>query len=436
MTDAGNKNGLVLVAVLWVVVVLAVIAAAVERSSRLDTRVCLARTEELRCKWACRAGVETAIAVLNDDFRASDGLTDLWSENEEDFDDVKLERCSFTVRVIDEAGKLNVNAASKEQLMALEDMTEEIADAIIDWRDKNDTRSSRGVEGGYYRNLRYGYTIRNGPFRTIRELLLVKGVTAELLYGEDTNLNGELDYNEKDGDESPPLDDRDDELDKGWIAYLTCYSYDKDKDASGSERININEADEEELQGGLEISKSQAKWIVKNREGREYESIADLISETSPKKAKAEERSEKESDEAEPLDLQTFSDIADQITVTDEERILGRVNINTAPKTVLAALLGADARAERLADDIIAYREGLIGGMESVADLMRVGSIDVDTFKKVANYISTRSDVFTIRCFAVANRAGISGVRVQTETVVDRSNRPCEVLYWYQGAGI
>ncbi|MHC4238658.1 MAG: type II secretion system protein GspK, partial [Planctomycetota bacterium] len=260
-----------------------------------------------------------------------------------------------------------------------------------------------------------------------------KGVTEELWYGEDTNFNGRLDYNEKDGDESPPLDDGDDELDQGWIAYLTCYSYDKDEDASGEERININDADGEELENSLQIRKSQAKWIVKSRGEKKYESIADLISKQSPERVTDGPR--RKSDEAEPLDLQTFSDIADKITVTGEGDILGRININTAPKTVLAALLGADDRAERLADDIITHREGLIGGMQSVADVMNVGSVSIDTFKKIANYITTRSDVFTIRCFATADRAGVGGVRLQTEAVVDRSERPCRVLYWYQGAG-
>jgi len=424
-----GRKGLVLVGVLWVVVVLMVIAVAVGRRSRLDTRVCLVGMEELRCKWACRAGVERAIAVLNDDLRRSDGLTDLWSENEEDFNDVGLEGCRFTVRVVDEAGKLNVNTATKEQLLGLEYMSEEIADAIIDWRDKDETPRGSGVEGGYYQNLRYGYEIRNGPFKTIRELLLVKGVTAELLYGEDTNFNGKLDYNERDGDESPPTDDKDDELDKGWIDYLTCYSYDKNRDAGGNERTNINKADEEKLQESLEIKKSYARWIVENRE-KKYKSIADLINDRSPKKAK--EDSGEDSDEAEPLDLETFSRIADKITVSDDEKIEGRVNINTAPRAVLAALFGGNDVAERLADEIITYRESLMTGMQSIAEVMKVGSMS-DTFKKVANYMTTRSDVFTVYCFARAERGDVSGAGVQTEAVVDRSSRPGVVLYWYQG---
>ena len=431
MSAVNDKKGLVLVAVLWVVMVLAVIVATVGRSSRLDTKVCLTRTEGLRCRWACRAGIETATAVLNEDPKESDCLLDLWSENEEDFNNIELERCRFTARIVDEAGKLNVNTATKEQFLALPYMTEEIADAIIDWRDSDDTPSKTGIEGGYYENLPYRYTIRNGPFRTIRELLMVKGVTKELLYGEDTNFNNQLDYNEKDADRSPPVDDADDELDKGWIAYLTCYSYEQNTDASGERRININQANENQLVQSLNIERSYARWIVENRRNRRYSSIADLISDQSPREA--QENSGRDSDRAQSLDLETFSSIADKITVSNQNEVPGKVNINTAPREVLMALLGAGETAEQTADDIIAYREGLIYGMQSIAEVMNVGSVKVDTFKKIADSITVRSDVFTIRCFATANRAGTDGTRLQTETIVDRSSTPCKILYWYQG---
>lgn len=427
--STGRTKGLVLVAVLWMVVLLIVIAAVMGRNSRLDTRVSVLTAEQVRCKWAGRAGLETTLAVMQEDYRASDSLTDLWSDNDEDFNDVFVERCWFTVRAIDEASKLNVNTATKEQLMGLWGMTEEIADSIIDWRDEDDVLSPAGVEGGYYENLAYGYQIRNGPFRTIRELLLVKGMTEELLYGEDTNFNSRLDFNERDGDVSPPRDNGDNVLDKGWIEYMTCYSYDQNKDAGGNDRININEADENRLQEDLEIKQSYARWIVENRGNDGYESIADLINEQSPKEPSDSE----DSNQPEPLDMQTFSRIADRITVKEDERIAGRVNVNTADKPVLAALLGGDEEAERKADAIIGYRDRLFGGMVSIAEVMQVEAIDINTFKDIAEYITTRSDVFTVRCFAQADRGDMLGSALQTETVVDRSSRPGKVLYWYQG---
>ena len=455
MGTDGGKKGLVLVTVLWVVMVLMIIVAVLGRKSRLDAKVCFARMEGLRCKWACRAGIETAIGVLNEDERESDCLTDLWSDNDEDFNDIALEKCSFNVRVIDEASKLNINTATKGQLLGLPEMLDEIADAIIDWRDKNDTPSEAGAESGYYEELPFGYMARNGPFRTIRELLLVKDVTEELFYGEDTNFNGQLDYNERDGDKSPPADDADSELDLGWIEYLTCYSYDSNKDASGNARININEANERQLERSLGIRRSQAQWIVEERPKNGYKSIGDLISNRSPRTPQrssqsnsqsgsqsssqkssqnnSQSSSQRNSDQAEPLDLQTFYQIVDKITISSEEKVPGRVNINTAPKTVLAALLGGDDTADQIAENIITYRESLMYGMESIAEVMQVGSMNIDSFKKIVDFITTRSNVFTIRCIATTDRNGLSGATLETEAVVDRSSTPCKILYWYQG---
>jgi len=433
MGTNGNKKGLVLVAVLWVVVVLMVLVSVLGRKSLLDTKVCLAATEALRCKWACRAGIEKAVGVLNEDTRESDCLTDLWSDNDEDFNDIPLQRCFFTVRVVDEASKLNINIVTKGQLLELPEMLEEIADAIIDWRDEDDTPSEGGAEGGYYENLPFGYMARNGSFRTIRELLLVKGVTAELFYGEDTNFNDQLDYNEQDGTQSPPNDDGDSELDKGWIAYLTCYSYDNNKDADGNQKININQANENQLTSSLNIKSSQAKWIVENRPNNGYQSIGDLINRNSPQTAQGGSNSN--SDEAEQLDLQTFRQIADKITVDDSQKVPGKVNVNTASEIVLAALLGGGDTAEQTAQEIIAYRESLLYGMQSIAELMQVPSVSIVTFKNIAGFITTRSDVFTIRCVATADRNGISGATMETEAVVDRSSSPYKVLFWHQGTG-
>jgi len=177
MSGNSNKKGLVLVAVLWLVVVLMAIVTVLGREARLDMKVSVARAEGVQCKWACRGGIEKAIGVLNEDTRESDSFIDTWSDNDEEFSNIALERCQFSVQVVDEASKLNINTATKEQLLGLLGMTEDVADAIIDWRDSDDTPSSTGVESGYYENLSFGYRIRNGPFRTIRELLLVKGVT-------------------------------------------------------------------------------------------------------------------------------------------------------------------------------------------------------------------------------------------------------------------
>jgi len=380
-----NNKGLVIIAVLWMVVVLMVMTAILGRKSRLDMKVCIARMETVRCKWACRAGIEKAIAVLIEDETENDSLLDLWSDNAEDFNDVMLDQCLFTVRVTDELSKLNINTATKEQLLGLPDMFEEIADAIIDWRDSDDTPSGLGVESGYYEGLTYGYRARNGPFRTLRELLLVKDVSEELFYGEDTNLNGRLDYNERDGQESPPADDGDNILDVGWAAYLTCYP----SGSSGGETVDSN---------------------------------------TAPNIVPPEPNSpDTRGGEAEPIPAA----VTEQ-TSESTEQASAKVNINTVSDIVLAALLGGGDEAERTAQAILSYRNTLADGIEDISELTEQGILSNDIFSQIEDYITTSSDIFTIRCFATANRNGVSGTTLHTEAVVDRSSTPCKILFSYQ----
>lgn len=429
MTAATRHNdGLILIAVLWMIAVMMALAAIVGQTSRLNQKMAASTTDEVRCKWACRAGTESAIAVLAEDVKASDCLLDLWADDEKDFNDVALERCRYTVRVTDEAGKLNINTVTKDQLMALPYMEETIADAILDWRDGDDEPQTQGAEAGYYENLPIPYKIRNGPLRTIRELLQVKGVTEDLLYGEDTNLNGQLDANEKDRDLSPPLDNGDDALDQGWIAFLTCYSYEKNVDADGNKRVNINQADQKQLESDLGIPTAQAKWIVDNRSGG-YKSIADLVNNNSAKTPPQSAGGNQ--NQADPIDMQTFSQIADKITISGEDKVLGKVNINTAPKEVLMALFGGDDQAQQLAQTVMANRSSMMYGFQSIAELLNQQSMTVDKFKAIAEQVTVRSDVYTIRSYATADA---SGARMQTECVVDRSATPCTILYWYQGA--
>ena len=61
---------------------------------------------------------------------------------------------------------------------------EEIVDAILDWRDADHIKRLNGAERDYYRSAR-GYDPKDGFFDSVQELLLVKGVTADLFYGID-----------------------------------------------------------------------------------------------------------------------------------------------------------------------------------------------------------------------------------------------------------
>ncbi|GIX03068.1 MAG: general secretion pathway protein GspK [Planctomycetaceae bacterium] len=180
-----------------------------------------------------------------------------------------------TVRygLLDESAKLNLNKLLKlsltedqqrDMLLALPGMTEEIADALLDWLDEDDNPRLYGVETDYYESLSPGYPCRNGPLTSLEELLLVRGVTPELLYGEDANRNGWLDPSENDGEVSLPYDNADGVLDLGWSAYLTIYSRELNLQTDGNQRINLNNGILTDLYDQLaaEFDEDVAKYIV------------------------------------------------------------------------------------------------------------------------------------------------------------------------------
>jgi hypothetical protein len=151
---------------------------------------------------------------------------------------------------VDESGKLNVNAIpnfdlTDEQarglLLPLPGMTEDIADAILDWVDADEEPRPYGAESDTYQSLSTPYDAGNRPIVSVEELLMVGGVTPELVYGEDKNRNGLLDPNEDDGELSPPFDNADGILELGWRAYLTGFSRESNLMIDGSPKIDVNQ---------------------------------------------------------------------------------------------------------------------------------------------------------------------------------------------------
>jgi len=174
----------------------------------------------------------------------------------------------------DESGKLNLNALSrvsdseaKGMLMALPGMTIEIAEPILDWLDTNSDIRDYGAEEDYYLALSTPYGVKNGPLESLDELLLVKGMTPFLLYGEDANRNGILDPSENDGDLTQPSDNGDGMLDLGFSAYMTVNSREANLRSDGSPKIDISSDKLDELYDSLqaEFDEEVAKFVVAYR---------------------------------------------------------------------------------------------------------------------------------------------------------------------------
>jgi general secretion pathway protein K len=439
------RRGAALLLVLWAIAVLSLLAGGLSFAIRQDLVIANIEKDRMTGHCLARAGVERAIAEIMDDVDPTDTTLDPWYDNETDLQDVELTGGTFSVihdgyepiprpwyGVGDESAKLNVNVATREQLLKLPNMTEPIAGAIIDWRDQNEQAEPDGIERGYYGALAHPYEIRNGPLRTVRELLLVRGVTPELLYGEDRNVNGLLDPEEDDGDASEPYDNADGRLDRGWFAYLTVYSYERNVNGSSQRRLNVNRASAQDLSAQLNLEPWAAESIVKAREQSEFEHLADLLDVTRDPSIERDSESEdyyarSATEKDRPVTESIFEQIVDNLTLKEEEILPGRININTAPLEVLNTLPGLDSD---LAEAVIRRREAL-AGYTSIGQLLSINGITKEKFAGFEDFITVRSSVFRIQSYGQA-ASGLA--RATIECVVDRGRDVPRVLYWLESS--
>lgn len=152
-------------------------------------------------------------------------------------------------------------------LMGLPGMTLEISEAIFDWIDEDTDQRDHGAENEYYQSLTPPYECKNGKLETLDELLLIRGVTPQLLFGEDANRNGLLDPNENDGPLTAPLDNADGLLNRGWSAYLTVYSRELNLQSDRTSKIDVNKNTLSDVYDKLEdaFDEQRAQFIVAYR---------------------------------------------------------------------------------------------------------------------------------------------------------------------------
>lgn len=122
-----------------------------------------------------------------------------------------LNDATMHASISDEYGKINLNAlilyengvpepnepliqALRHFFLERSDSAYDPVDAILDWLDYDDGDSTEpdGAESDYYLSLESPYACKNGPMDSIEELLLVKGITPELYFGNGEEKSGVL----------------------------------------------------------------------------------------------------------------------------------------------------------------------------------------------------------------------------------------------------
>ena len=201
----GGPRGAVMIVTLWIVLGVSALVLIFARSVAVDLLASANQVSALQADAVAKGALQYVIAQLDGSNGAipdpttfpcqavSIGAGYFWilrppGDNE----------TGYCFGLVDEASKLNLNTATADMLMNLPNMTVDIANSIVNWRSAASAASADGASDSYYLSLPQPYNCKHAPFETVEELLLVQGVTPQLLYGDDTNRNGILDPNEFD----------------------------------------------------------------------------------------------------------------------------------------------------------------------------------------------------------------------------------------------
>ena len=203
-TKFKKEKGLALLMVLWVTTLLAVIVGEFCYAMKIEINITRNFKESTQGYYIALAGVNRAAAELIKETTGMQKLqTPVEEANDDDADENLIEwrvganippilfgEGEYKVKISNESGKININKATRSMLRMLlegfdldESEKDTIADSIMDWRDKDNLHRINGAEDDYYQSLDDPYECKDEDFDAIEELLLVKGVTADIFYG-------------------------------------------------------------------------------------------------------------------------------------------------------------------------------------------------------------------------------------------------------------
>jgi general secretion pathway protein K len=259
-TETGPESGIVLVMMLWVLTILMVMVLSFSFATQTDTLSTLSFKERIENRLLAEAGVQRGIMELL--YRKTNKSGQVVFEGNEvlrtDGTPYTFEVGTghYTIRVTDESGKININSLTdlsapllNSLLVSLGVAEEEaavIVDSILDWKDPDNLHRLHGAEDEYYMSLPQPYKAKNGLFDTLEELLLVRGMSPAILFG----------------DEKRP----------GLIAFLTVYS--------NASAINVNAASREVLKSIPHMTPDMVERIIESRRAGEVTDLRTIPSVT------------------------------------------------------------------------------------------------------------------------------------------------------------
>lgn len=207
MTPRKRDEGVALLLALLFVVLLSTIVVEFCYEMQVEASFVGNQEDSLEAYIAAKSAVAVALSVLAEDLVAGqtppgaahanvDSLDEPWAVDGVPYQ--PLNNAVMRARIADEYGKLNLNALINQDsgepveavaktlhaLFQARQAEEDPTDAIIDWLDDDEEPyGSTGAESDIYGSLETPYSCKNGPMNSIEELLLIRGMTPDLFFG-------------------------------------------------------------------------------------------------------------------------------------------------------------------------------------------------------------------------------------------------------------
>lgn len=495
-----NSDGLSLVSTLWILTILSVVAMQLLYSFNLENKAQNNFSERVKYHYAAKAGFELGLAKLRNDETSFDSLGETWAAPIEEAIDDGIQVggfLTFRAAITDESARVNLNTAPVATIRNLLLLSGAQAET-----DLSTDLAARIIEGR--------------PFRTVRDVARIEGMTEQILYGIQVQ-TAPTSGSEEQGTQTElaqlPQLAQIQPSSGGIVTLTTVHSLDANTDTNGQARVNINSANAQQLSGIRSnnnqnvFSQGEAQAIIQAREFNGLAALLDVPAVSNQvfnnisgritiqeidtgneddngfgpgnqgggnnNQVNINNADEDELEELPGIDqgiaqrivahrdaqgdfqsidairdvrvltMQEFAGIVDRITTKDGQTVDGLVNINTAPVEILQLLPGMD-RAK--AQAIITRREeestsdngtqnnnpedNVTGNpFSNISQLLQLDEIDNQTFRQVVDYVTYRTRGYRIESMGV-DATGKTLARCVG--IVIREENQLNVPYWRQ----
>jgi general secretion pathway protein K len=287
---------------------------------------------------------------------------------------------TFREVIVDAASLVNLNTAPQAQLQELP-LTQQQIDSLTDWISAGETPSPQGAKDAFYNALPNPYNAHLVPLTSLDELLQVQGFTYASIYQPQQTISGSV-INNDDGTEA--------------TLYDLC-TVDSQSKSSGS---NINTATAQQLvRSG--VSQANANRIAPaNGRRPNLTTMGAVLRLLSGGNA-----------------MRDAVAILNNYQVGTSTTLTGRINLNTAPDTVLNTIPGM---TPAIVQEIVSMQQS---GITSLGSITSVSGVTLNALSQFVDSITVNSTRYAVRIEATAGTTTESA-----EAIVDTSGTTPQLI--------